>query len=485
MSSNNRRIFLKKAGAAVALSSLTFDENLFTSLPTLKGEPDLYFSNGIKIAEVTTDSAIFWTRLCADRTPKPVKHERREEVFRHPIDFDENGNVPDMDGAVAGKSGMARVKLRHKSFRYTSEWIKTDADKDHTIQIEVANLKPNTRYDVLWEAKSQENGPVSRSQGQFTTAPAPMATEDVSLVTSTCQYFWSFDDQTRGFRSYDAMRQLKPDFFIHTGDYIYYDKPGPMATNTEKARHKWHAMNGWPSLQDLFAQTPIYMLKDDHDLLRDDVDPSKPKFGELTYTDGLKIWSENAPLHAEPYRTIRWGKNLQIWLLEGREFRSKNKSEDGPQKTILGAKQKQWLEETVSASDATFKLLFSATPVVGPDRPQKTDNHANKAFETEGKWLRNLIAKQNNMYVVNGDRHWQYVSQDADTKIMEFGSGPVSDFHVQGWDADDVRPEHRFLRLKGGFLGITVKTRPDKKTEIAFTHYDVNGQAVHRETFEA
>ncbi len=482
MANKNRRIFLKEAGAAIAISSFPFQSSNFFENHIIQDEPEVYFTNGFKIAEVNTNSAIFWTRLCADKSPKPITHNRKDEVFRHPIDFNEDGIVSEMDGAVAGQNGKARLTVKGNNFKKISDWHTCDTVGDHTVKIELSNLKPNTKYQVIWEAKKSNKGTVTKTEGSFTTAPESHTSKDLKLVTSTCQYFWSHDDKIRGFQSYDAMNKLKPDFFIHTGDYIYYDKPGPLAKNLEKARHKWHAMNGWPALRDLFANTPIYMLKDDHDLLKDDVDPTREPYGELTFSDGLKIWSENAPLHDLPYRTIRWGKHLQIWMLEGREYRSANKLEDSDEKTILGKKQKQWLTETVSASDATFKLLFSPTPIVGPDRPKKTDNHANKTFETEGVWLRNFIANQKNMYVVNGDRHWQYVSVDPKTKIIEFGSGPVSDNHAQGWEADDIRPEHRFLRLKGGFLSIDVKS--NEKATIKFTHHDVTGNPVHSEIFE-
>jgi len=136
----------------------------------------------------------------------------------------------------------------------------------------------------------------------------------------------------------------------------------------------------------------------------------------------------------------------------------------------------------VEASDATFKLLFTATPVVGPDRASKKDNHANAVFQTEGHWLRTYLSRQKGMYVVNGDRHWQYVSKDLETGLIEFGSGPVSDYHAQGWDPDDVRPEHRFLRLKGGFLNIRVD-RENGIPFIVFNHRDVNGVVVHEEKF--
>ncbi len=39
------------------------------------------------------------------------------------------------------------------------------------------------------------------------------------------------------------------------------------------------------------------------------------------------------------YRTIRWGKGLQIWMVEGRLYRSPNTMEDGLQKTIWGKEQ--------------------------------------------------------------------------------------------------------------------------------------------------
>ncbi|MGB3588665.1 MAG: alkaline phosphatase D family protein, partial [Tunicatimonas sp.] len=205
--------------------------------------------------------------------------------------------------------------------------------------------------------------------------------------------------------------------------------------------------------------------------------------GKLSYAEGLVIWNENVPMRELPYRTVRWGQDLQIWLLEGREYRSANQAPDGEGKTILGQQQKYWLTQTLAESDATFKVVISATPVVGPDRKKKSDNHANTAFQTEGMWLRNLLTQHDNTYVINGDRHWQYVSQDSTTQLLEFGSGPVSDSHVQGWNAGK-QPQHRYLNLIGGFLGVTVK-REENQPQITFTHFDVNGEAKNTEHFVA
>src|SRR5690606_21727730 len=205
-------------------------------------------------------------------------------------------------------------------------------------------------------------------------------------------------------------------------------------------------------------------------------------YGELTYKEGLMLWYQNVPLPEKPYRTFRWGRDLQVWLVEGREFRTPNHLPDQPGKSVWGDEQKEWFMRTVEASDARFKILFSPTPVVGPDRDRKRDNHANSVYATEGAWLRAYLAGHPNMFVVNGDRHWQYVSRDAETGLTEFGSGAVSDFHAQGWDPDDKRPEHRFLRVKGGFLNIRLEY--DSATpRLSFVHRNVEGEKVHEEHF--
>lgn len=484
---NNRRRFFKKIGAgmaAISIANLPIRWIMASNSPAINTAQNtpIFFTNGMKIAEVDQNSALLWTRICAQEQPNPVVHQRKETVFRHPLEFDEDMPVDEMDGAVKGTEGWVRATLSHEGTAMSSDWIRATQETDFTVQLPFENLPPATRYNIKWEAKAGENSPVKEGNGSFTTAPAEGAEKDLLFVTSTCQYFWSFDNDKRGFETYDSMKKLNPDFFIHTGDYIYYDKPGPLAKNLEKARHKWNAMNGWPSLVDFFRETPIYMLKDDHDLLDDDVYPGSGDYGELTFEDGLRLWELNAPTKKLPYRTFRWGKHLQIWLVEGREYRSPNPMEDGPQKTIWGPTQKQWFEDTVKASDASFKILFSPTPVVGPDRDQKTDNHANKAFETEGTWLRKFLSGQKNMFTVNGDRHWQYVSVDDETGLVEFGSGPVSDAHSQGWSKDDYREEHRFLRLKGGFLSIKIQ-KENSIPEIIFTHHDVKGESVNEVKF--
>ncbi|MFT4565914.1 MAG: alkaline phosphatase D, partial [Saprospiraceae bacterium] len=91
--------------------------------------------------------------------------------------------------------------------------------------------------------------------------------------------------------------------------------------------------------------------------------------------------------------------------------------------------------------------------------------------------------KYENVYVVNGDRHWQYVSNHEGTNLYEFGCGAGSDSHAGGWKQENVQPEHKFLRVKGGYLYSKVYNEGNK-AKIRFEHRDVDGNVVHVEEFE-
>lgn len=440
----------------------------------------VYFTTGFKIGDVTNSSAIILTRLCKTSEPVEVYHHRKESVFRHPIDFNNDMPIHEMDGAVQGSSGQVKIELITTDTLIGTDWKYVSSYKDFTLKRKFEGLKSNTNYSIVIYGRKSEMAPITKIRGEFKTAPSDDEIAPVFFTSSTCQYYWSFDDNKRGFKIYDSMQKLNPLFHCQTGDYVYYDKPGPMVRNIELARHKWHAMNSWPSLLDCYTKTPLYLQKDDHDLLRDDAGPSSLPLGELTYEDGLSIWQEQVPIIDTPYRTFRWGKDLQIWVVEGREFRSYNKMPDGKDKTIWGKEQISWFKKTIESSDASFKILVSPTPIVGPDRSKgKFDNHSNDSFQTEGMWLRKYLANHN-VFVINGDRHWQYVSVDSETGLWEFSQGPVSDFHAQGWSENDIRPEHRFLRVKGGFLGVKVYREKDEPV-IEFLHYDVDGNVVNKE----
>jgi alkaline phosphatase D len=277
-------------------------------------------------------------------------------------------------------------------------------------------------------------------------------------------------------------------FYVATGDNVYYDSDPPLADTVQLARFHWNRMHGLPGLVEVHRDVPGYWEKDDHDTVKNDswpppgrnADRSDELEGKLNFFKGLKIFREQVPMGEKTYRTVRWGKGLQIWLTEGRDFRSPNNMPDGPDKTIWGQEQLDWLKASLLASDADFKVLISPTPDVGPDRKNKADNHSNATFGVEGNAFRQWVQDNKltgSFFTCCGDRHWQYHSVDPASGLNEFSAGAASDKHAGG--SPGLDPEfHKFHRVKGGFITVGV-SRPEGVPTIAFRHHDVNGSVVN------
>ena len=440
---------------------------------------DVHFGNGIKIGEVDATSAVVWLRLTqaperrADGTPFKEDDEKVPDGLR----------LSDMKDSLTGAAGSVRLHYQTKNGSTASTtWQEVDARRDFTAQIRLSGLKPATLYTITAEARAPGKDASSAAcGGKFTTAPAADQAAPVRFVVVTCHDFPRRDDGGRGHLIYPAMAKLDPHFLVHAGDIEYYDKPGPWAKSAELARFKWNRLYSLENQRDFHRNFASYFMKDDHDTLKNDCWPGQT-YGDLTWEQGLEIFREQVPMGAKTYRTIRWGSDLQIWMLEGRDFRSPNPMPDGPDKTLLGSAQKKWLFESMRASDATFRVIISPTPVIGPDRPGKNDSLANKGFTSEGEEVRSFLATQAGSFVICGDRHWQYVSRDSRSGLYEFSCGAGSDSHAEGFSLKNRQPEHRFLRIKGGFLSVDVN-RSENNPRITFSHHDVNGGVVHKEVF--
>lgn len=86
------------------------------------------------------------------------------------------------------------------------------------------------------------------------------------------------------------------------------------------------------------------------------------------------------------------------------------------------------------------------------------------------KWNRDFLSQLPDTYVICGDRHWQYCSQDPKTGLLEMGCGPINDQHNYGGNPGKIPEYHRYFSGKGGFLGITVENG-EAKAEWFGTDY--------------
>lgn len=440
---------------------------------------DVHLGNGIKIGEVDSTSAIVWVRLTdaperrADGTPFKDADEKVPDGL----------TLRDMKDSLMGAAGSVWLGCQSGNEKRTNNYLKqvVDPESDFTARFRLTGLKPGTSHKLFVKGLRPDGKMTDMLVGGFTTAPLATEAAPVRFTVVTCHDFPRRDDGERGHLIYPEMAKLKPHFLVHAGDIEYYDKPGPWAMNTELARYKWNRFYSLSNQRTFHAKHASYFMKDDHDTLKNDCWPGQ-KYGDLTWEQGLAIFREQFPMGEKPYRTVRWGKDLQVWMTEGRDFRSPNNMPDGPEKTILGAEQKKWLFETMRASDATFRILISPTPILGPDRGGKNDNHANKGFTHEGDEIRAFLATLPSAHVICGDRHWQYVSREKEGGVTEFSCGPGSDSHAEGFSMKNRSPQHRFLRIKGGFLSVNVD-RAEDKPRISFRHHDVLGNVVHEENF--
>lgn len=461
-----------------------------------------YQTTGIKIGEVTSAEAIVWTRLTQNPErvgsdapwpnvlyKSPDSDELQEDLPGrfHPHDwvpvvtYPEGYSLDNIDGAVRGAEGELRVEYRPEGSEnwLSTEWQAVDPEQDFTSQFMLINLLSGADYEVRVESRQTGSTEVSSAiEGHFRTAPSPDVPARVVFAATTGQDYEDQDAPGGGFRMYPSMMDLDVDFFVHTGDIVYYDA---YAKNVDLARWGWARMYSLPTNMEFQRNVTSYFIKDDHDTWQDDTWPTQESsyMGALTFQDGVRIFKEQVPMNDLTYRTYRWGQDLQVWLVEGRDYRDENEVPDYVGKSIWGEEQKAWFKETVEASDATFKILISPTPMVGPDNEGKTDSHANVSFDFEGSELRKFMADQDNMITIVGDRHWQYVSVDDETGLREYATGPASDTHTSGWSSnDDVRPEHRYLNIIGGFLSTTVE-RVDEVPTMAMRHYGVDGNLLN------
>ena len=458
-------------------------------------------ATGIKICEVDSSGAIIWARLT--RNPERVGAEaglpdvkyvdaesgelapRRGRPDAVPVvTFPEGRDVSSIEGAVPGAEGQVRVLYRADGSDewWESGWQSTDSEADFTKQLRLAGLSPATRYEIKVEGRAAGSPEVSSvTQGTFRTAPGAATVAEVVFTVTTGTAYKDQDAEGGGYKMYAEMSKLDPDFFVHTGDIVYYDS---LAKTLPLAEWHWQRMYSLPTNVEFHRKTASYFIKDDHDVFMNDSWPTmETKFmGEFTFEQGLAVFRQQVGMGERTYRTVRWGKDLQVWMVEGRDFRSPNAMEDGPEKTIWGPEQFEWLRSTMESSDASFRVLISPTPIVGPDRVRKNDNHANVGFSYEGERVREFLAGLGNAVVVCGDRHWQYVSRDSETGLREYSSGPASDEHAGGFSEDQRTEEHVYLNVVGGFLAASVG-RVDGEPLLTMRHYSVDGDLLNEDVF--
>ncbi|MGH9246941.1 MAG: alkaline phosphatase D family protein [Acidimicrobiales bacterium] len=333
-------------------------------------------THGVQSGDVTSRTAVVWAR--ADRRGKLLV-----DVSTSPS-FDDFFTVR---GPVAG------------------------AGRDFTAKVEIDDL-PAGR-DVFYRARfvDRERESVAGEPvvGQFRTAPALTRPRDVSFVWSgdTAGQGWGINPEFGGMRTYETMRQLSPDFFLHSGDTIYADGPlveevplpdGSIWRNIvtpEKAavaqtlaefrgNFRYNLLD--ENVRRFNAEVPVLAQWDDHETVNNWYPGEVLTDPRYTETDAdvlaaraRQAFHEYFPTSStvrEPgrvFRRVRYGPDVELFVIDMRTYRGPNTANDQPvpgdDTAILGRVQLDWLQRELRASRVTWKVIASDMPIglVVPD----------------------------------------------------------------------------------------------------------------------
>jgi len=445
------RTFLLLAGILALVSSLVgcpaFSGERIRSSSSSEGRPFVgsdFLSHGVAVGDVSSQSALLWLRTDG---PASVQIEW--------------ATVSRWERAAKLATVVAPVS------RTAS--ITTTAETDYTLTIPLEGLRPATRYryHVLVTSADQTTTQLSASlvaKGEFATLPDEKTSASVAFA-------WSGDlgGQKRcrqgagGYPIFDIIHRQHPDFFLFLGDTIYSDdiclsppnEPGAdfKATTLQTYRVRHRYQRGAEALQRFLRTVPVYVMWDDHEVKNNFAGPFEEQMpaGRQAFREYWPIASPADDPH-RLYRRVRYGADLELFILDTRQYRSRNADPDGPAKTMLGAAQLAWLLDGLSTSTATWKVIVTSVPLSIPKGGDATvpgyDGWAGgpdgTGFERERRVIVDTILshKLKNVVFLAGDVHFAQVNaydpdRDGVIDFHEYIAGPLSARHGKLTATDD------------------------------------------------
>ena len=344
---------------------------------------------GLQIGDVIDGRAIIWSR--ADRAARMIVEWSRDESFKR------------------------SQKIRGPHALEIS---------DFTSRIDLARLPPDSDIFVRVSYQDLDSGRATSEPvlGQFRTPPSKRRNLRFVWSGDTAGQGWGIDLGFGGMKIYEAMRQVRPDFFIHSGDTIYAD--GPMQEHVTDAAgnlvwsndfleevpeklkvaetlHEYrrnHLYNRYDAnVQRFSAEVPQIWQWDDHEVTNN---WSDSKALDSRYTErrietltarATRAFLEHSPMRwysqAEAeriYRHIPYGRDLDVFVIDMRSYRGPNthnlQPQPSPETVFLGKPQLAWLKQKLQKSRSTWKVIAADMPL-GLRIPDGTDAEGRARWE--------------------------------------------------------------------------------------------------------
>ncbi|MFE0036457.1 alkaline phosphatase D family protein [Streptomyces sp. NPDC059015] len=368
--SYDRRTVLR--GSLAASAALTMGAAA-SPAQALRGRPGAAW--GVQAGDVTASSGLVWVR--SDRPARMIVETSATESFR-------------------------------RARRWHGPLLGPGTDFTGTTALHGLPAGEQIHYRVTLADPDDPRRTGEPVHGTFRTAPAGRRAGVRFLWSGDIAgQGWGINPDIGGFRAFEEMRRLDPDFFLCSGDTVYAD--GPLAESVslpdgrvwrnlmteEKAKvaetlAEYRGTFRYNLLDDnvrrFNAQVPTVAQWDDHEVRNNwypgqilddprytekDVDVLAARamraFGEYFPVSTLRPGGREGRMH----RVVRYGPLLDVFVLDMRTYRNANSPGRQADDTtgILGAEQLAWLKRGLSRSRAVWKVIASDMPLglVVPD----------------------------------------------------------------------------------------------------------------------
>ncbi|MDJ0497032.1 MAG: alkaline phosphatase D family protein [Acidimicrobiia bacterium] len=335
-----------------------------------------------------------------------------------PVTWSWSGGVTDASAVVVARvatSEEASLTVFEPDGESTTY---TGVRSDDVWRFNLSDLAPGTHHEYV---VSVGGSPVAERSGSFTTRDSgPMS---FKVAVASCARLGSSG------RVFETILEMDPDLFISSGDLFYVDH----------ARTDNHFTDAYlqtltqPAQAALYAAVPIAYVWDDHDYGGNDSDSTSP-----TRQEALDAYRRNVPHYPLPatdaiYQSFSIGR-VQFVLLDDRSQRDPKAEPDGPDKTMLGTKQLDWLRERLTASeDYALTVIVSQVPWIALQQ-DGADHWAGYAYERQV--IADFIAEHgiDNILMVTGDAHLVAVDDGTNTDYSAVGNASFPLLHAAALD---------------------------------------------------
>jgi alkaline phosphatase D len=315
-------------------------------------------------------------------------------------------------------------------------------DDDFAVKVKLVGLLPGTRYYY----RVLVDGALDRYQRglavpSFTTAPAVGAPAAFTVACGSCARFGEDPEQP----IWRHVRAAAPALFLWLGDNIYGD-----TLEASVLREEYRRQRDVAALQPLLRSVPQLAIWDDHDYGLDNHDRTSP-VREAALDAFHEYWANpSGGLPDDPgvYFAASYG-GVDFFCLDVRYHRDPVGLPDGPTKSMLGARQRDWLYEALRASQAPFKVLVSGSGWSNARGP-KGDSWS--AYLHERDALFDFIRDQGvaGVLLLSGDTHYGELnviprSQAGGYDLFELVCSPLAQ-RPTGGGGKLPRPEQRVRR---------------------------------------